>query len=740
MALATVEEDKNLIRIFDSREELHNFTVPNLSTLTIGELAIFLSQQSRWLAEPGCLLYFWTMKSGKQDVESADKSKKLKDYMKKLVKAKADSFLRFVYMRPEDNFVPSGTVPQRGGSQKRRTFKIDKNAKNQVNLPPPPVDTTAAALPPPPPLGADIPPPPPPSFGGDVPPPPPPFGGPPTGGIPPPPVPAGGLPPPVSGGFNGGPPPPPPASPPPHGHHHHHTAAPGTAPPPPPPPPMDSSAPPPPPSLAKLDKKEEERRKKEEEKRKKEAEKQREKEEKKRKEEEKKAMKRGSSKRTMTPGDGKAAHSSLGTISEDITADNIIKKIDAFMDPSGSYSYDDEEERPPFMLSAQDLKDGYMHLNTNNATKIAKNEQFQKILIAWVNKQLAEGGHKTEIHNLQADLRNGTALIKLLQAVSGQEVKKWYHEPKHVPHELENLEIVLKFMGVLGIPIKADAHDIYNGRLSTICGLIFLVIQFFKDEKRKRNKKKLDIKVEKVTDAQAKALLAAGGARPKRSDFDKSKFQTSAAPMAPIGAPAAHSSSTASALVDGVPSRPVPLNSNLPEIPAFGAPKKAPPAPPGTLPPPTPGGSLPPPMTGPGIPPPLTPTGPGVPPPITGVPPKIPPKIPSGPPKIPTVVPTAAGIPPPLATPKIPPPMMMPAQLTIADDEELTLDDLDANDLLADIDNLDNFEIPEEDMIDIDANDDVFGDLDSMQSMLNGIAGDLGDDINLDDINIDFFA
>jgi hypothetical protein len=493
-------------------------------------------------------------------------------------------------------------------------------------------------------------------------------------------------------------------------------------------------APPPPPSLAKLDKKEEERRKKEEEKRKKEAEKQREKEEKKRKEEEKKAMKRGSSKRTMGSGDGKGGHSSLGTISEDITADNIIKKIDAFMDPTGAFDYDDDEERPPFMLSADELKNGYLHLNTNNATKIAKNEQFQKILIAWVNKQLTEAGHKTEIHNLQADLRNGTVLIKLLQAVSGQEVKKWYHEPKHVPHELENLEIVLKFMGVLGIPIKADAHDIYNGRLSTICGLIFLVIQFFKDERRKRAKKKLDIKVEKVTDAQAKALLA-GGARPKRSDFDRSKFQTSATPMAPI---TPHSSSTANALVDGAPSRPIPLNSNLPEIPAFGAPKKAPPAPPGTLPPPTPGGSIPPPMSGPGIPPPMTPTG--VPPPITGVPPKMPPKIPTVPPKIPTMVPSAGGIPPPLGGAKIPPPMMMPSQITFRDDEELTLDDLDANDLLLDIDNLDNFEIPEEDMIDIDANDDVFGDLDSMQDMLNGIAGDLGDDINLDDIKIDFFA
>lgn len=520
---------------------------------------------------------------------------------------------------------------------------------------------------------------------------------------------------------------------------------------------MDMHAPPPPPpSIAKLDKKEEERRKKEEEKRRKEAEKQREKDEKKRREEEKKeleqqkkAMKRGSSKRNV-PGDKSGHSSSLGTVSEEITADNIIKKIDAFMDPSGTYDYEDEEERPPFQLSAADLKDGYMHLNTNNATKIAKNEQFQKILIAWVNKQLAEAGHKTEIHNVQGDLRNGTVLIKLLQAVSGQEVKKWYHEPKHVPHELENLEIVLKFMAVLGIPIKAEAQDIYNGRLSTICGLIFLVIQFFKDEKRKRNKKKVDVKVDKISDAQAKAAIAGGG-RPKRSDFDRSKFNTSATPMAPVPQ-VAQSSSTASALLDGMPNRPVPANSTLPEIPAFGAPRPGPPGG-GLPPPPVPGGGLPPPPTGGlppppgvgGLPPPIPGAAPGgLPPPIVGGPPKMPTpgKVPTMPPKIPSMVPTAGsgGLPPPIGGARPAPTSILPAPITFNPDEELTLDDLDENSLLADIDNLENFEIPEEDMIDIEANDDVFGDLDNMQDMLSGLAGDLGDDINLDDIKIDFFT
>jgi hypothetical protein len=102
-------------------------------------------------------------------------------------------------------------------------------------------------------------------------------------------------------------------------------------------------------------------------------------------------------------------------------------------------------------------------------------------------------------------------------------------------------------------------------------------------------------------------------------------------------------------------------------------------------------------------------------------------------------LPPGAAIPPPIgATGKVKTPTtLLPQQLTIAEDEEITLDDLDADDLLQDIVDLDKFEINEADMIDIDANPEVFGDLDDMKSFLEGVAGEM-EDVDFDDINLDF--
>jgi len=76
--------------------------------------------------------------------------------------------------------------------------------------------------------------------------------------------------------------------------------------------------------------------------------------------------------------------------------------------------------------------------------------------MSWMNKHLEK--RKLQVTNLQSDLQNGVILIRLLESVSGQEVKKFYPEPKKIPEYLENLEIVLKFVAVLGMPIKAEPH------------------------------------------------------------------------------------------------------------------------------------------------------------------------------------------------------------------------------------------------------------------------------------------
>jgi len=220
---------------------------------------------------------------------------------------------------------------------------------------------------------------------------------------------------------------------------------------------------------------------------------------------------------------------------DDLAADEILREINAFHDPSGGYDYSGDTERPDFLISNQELQNRYMNLNTSNANKIARSEHFQKILISWVNKHLEK--RKLSITNLHSDLQNGVALINLLEEVSGQEIKKYYKEPKHIPHQLENLEIVLKFLVVLGLPIKAECQDLYHGRLGVICGMLFMIIQKFKDGEDKGKKKKVDIKVAKIGAAEAALRLREAAAR-EAAAASSSSSGSSSFPAAPASATA----------------------------------------------------------------------------------------------------------------------------------------------------------------------------------------------------------
>lgn len=73
--------------------------------------------------------------------------------------------------------------------------------------------------------------------------------------------------------------------------------------------------------------------------------------------------------------------------------------------------------------------------------------------MAWVNKHLKERDMKVE--NLAKDFQNGVILINLLEAISGQQVKTYYREPNRLYQYLENLEVAVKFMNYLGLPIMA---------------------------------------------------------------------------------------------------------------------------------------------------------------------------------------------------------------------------------------------------------------------------------------------
>lgn len=86
--------------------------------------------------------------------------------------------------------------------------------------------------------------------------------------------------------------------------------------------------------------------------------------------------------------------------------------------------------------------------------------------MAWVNKHLKEREMKVE--NLSKDFQNGVILINLLESLSGQQVKTYYREPNRLYQYLENLEVAVKFMHYLALPIMAAPQ-----------GNLFLFFKFF---------------------------------------------------------------------------------------------------------------------------------------------------------------------------------------------------------------------------------------------------------------------
>lgn len=78
-----------------------------------------------------------------------------------------------------------------------------------------------------------------------------------------------------------------------------------------------------------------------------------------------------------------------------------------------------------------------------------------------------------------------------------------------------------------------------------------------------------------------------------------------------------------------------------------------------------------------------------------------------------------------------------------AEEDDFNLDDLDDAAILQDIVDLENFELDMDKLLVPEANDDIFGDLDSMQNFLDDVAGGMEDldltfDLDLDKVVLSF--
>ncbi|KAK3266388.1 hypothetical protein CYMTET_24994 [Cymbomonas tetramitiformis] len=104
----------------------------------------------------------------------------------------------------------------------------------------------------------------------------------------------------------------------------------------------------------------------------------------------------------------------------------------------------------------------------------------------WCNDYLSGTGNgKTTptgrfINNLKEDLKDGVALIELLEVLSGKPVGKYNKHPKLDIQKMENLSLAIAFISAQGIKlVNISAEDICSGNMRLILGLIWTLILRF---------------------------------------------------------------------------------------------------------------------------------------------------------------------------------------------------------------------------------------------------------------------
>uniref|UniRef100_H2YPT3 Calponin-homology (CH) domain-containing protein n=1 Tax=Ciona savignyi TaxID=51511 RepID=H2YPT3_CIOSA len=104
-------------------------------------------------------------------------------------------------------------------------------------------------------------------------------------------------------------------------------------------------------------------------------------------------------------------------------------------------------------------------------------EEQVQAYTAWINSQLKKRSQK--IVNLGEDLRDGTALISVVEIVSGQNLGGI--APTNTIEKRENISKVLKFMKNSGIKLHhVTIDEIVNGNVKTMMQLILALAAHFK--------------------------------------------------------------------------------------------------------------------------------------------------------------------------------------------------------------------------------------------------------------------
>jgi filamin len=118
------------------------------------------------------------------------------------------------------------------------------------------------------------------------------------------------------------------------------------------------------------------------------------------------------------------------------------------------------------------MADGYGNEKVNPKWVEVQKKAFTR----WMNQYLSSRMLKVE--NMEADLKDGTTLINLLEVISAKPLgHKWNRKPKMQMQMQENLNMAIQFIQDEGLKlVNIGSADVYNGNTRIILGLIWTLI------------------------------------------------------------------------------------------------------------------------------------------------------------------------------------------------------------------------------------------------------------------------
>ncbi|GFO45826.1 dixin [Plakobranchus ocellatus] len=130
--------------------------------------------------------------------------------------------------------------------------------------------------------------------------------------------------------------------------------------------------------------------------------------------------------------------------------------------------------------------------------------------VAWVNSQLKKklGAHLVE--DLRHDVRDGVALINLIEVISGEKLANTHPAPSSTAEMIENVEAVLQFMALNKVKMHhITTRDIVDGNLKAIMRLVLALAAHYKPNSVRHSAQRTAQSITGIAQGAAAALTEA---------------------------------------------------------------------------------------------------------------------------------------------------------------------------------------------------------------------------------------